>query len=114
MPKVKSDSAAERRSEGSGWQGGQLFGSESTETTFTGGGFKDKEKATETLRLLDGRDINYQYQVRQRTAATCSGSASWVHGVGGGATASMHCPIFAARSCGILPRGKGGRGQGRG
>lgn len=63
MPKVKSDSVAERRSEGSGWQGGQLFGSESTETTFTGGGFKDKEKATETLRLLDGRDINYQYQV---------------------------------------------------
>lgn len=63
MPKVKSESAAERRSEGSGWQGGQLFGSENNETTFTGGGFKDKEKARETLKLLDGRDINYQYQV---------------------------------------------------
>ncbi|XP_034235464.1 uncharacterized protein LOC117641866 [Thrips palmi] len=63
MPKVKSESTAERRSEGSGWQGGQLFGSENTETTFTGGGFKDKEKAKETLKLLDGRDINYQYQV---------------------------------------------------
>lgn len=63
MPKVKSESAAERRTEGSGWQGGQLFGSENTETTFTGGGFKDKEKAKETLRLLEGRDINYQYQV---------------------------------------------------
>lgn len=63
MPKVKSESAAERHSEGSGWQGGQLFGSENSETTFTGGGFKDKEKAKETLRLLEGRDINYQYQV---------------------------------------------------
>lgn len=63
MPKVKSESVAERRSEGSGWQGGQLFGSENTETTFTGGGFKDKEKATETLKLLEGRDITYQYQV---------------------------------------------------
>lgn len=64
MPKVKSESVAERKSEGSGWQTGQLFGSENTETTLTGGGFKDKAKAKETLGLLEGRDINYQYQVR--------------------------------------------------
>lgn len=33
---------------------------ESTETTM---GFKDKQKALDTLKALDGRDISYQYHV---------------------------------------------------
>jgi hypothetical protein len=69
MPKVKSekrgadaeDKNGERKC--SGWSGGQLFGSETTETTFQGAGFKDKEKALETLQLLEGRDITFQFQV---------------------------------------------------
>jgi len=73
MPKVKSDSVTEKRSEGSGWNGGQLFGSENTETTFTGGGFKDKEKAKDTLRQLEGRDISYQYQVKHCLLSLTSG-----------------------------------------
>ena len=47
----------------SGWNNGQLFGSETTETTVQGAGFKDKEKAQETLKMLEGRDISYQFQV---------------------------------------------------
>lgn len=74
MPKVKSEKRSEKEAEvkeaggevkekSSGWQGGQLFGSEANENTFQGAGFKDKEKALETLRLLDGRDITYQFQI---------------------------------------------------
>ncbi|CAH1404110.1 unnamed protein product [Nezara viridula] len=59
MPKV----ASEKRSEKNGWGNGQLFGSETNENTFQGAGFKDKEKALETIRLLEGRDITYQYQI---------------------------------------------------
>lgn len=71
MPKVKSEkrnSPAKGPLEGekksSGWSGsGQLFGTEANENTFQGAGFKDKEKALETLRLLDGRDIAYQFAI---------------------------------------------------
>lgn len=60
MPKVKS----EKREVKSGWgTGGQLFGSETTETTFQGAGFKDKDKALETIQLLEGRDITFQFQI---------------------------------------------------
>lgn len=64
MPKVKSDlskQASESRKE-NGWNSGQLFGTESSDS-FSGGGFKDKRKALETLQLLDGKDITYQYHV---------------------------------------------------
>ncbi|XP_066995003.1 uncharacterized protein Ude [Anabrus simplex] len=55
---------AEGEKKNSGWgSGGQLFGTESTELTFQGAGFKDKDKALETLKLLDGRDISYQFQI---------------------------------------------------
>jgi len=78
MPKVKSEKRSEKEEEkkevkeavkegkektSNGWNGGQLFGSESNENTFQGGGFKDKEKAQETLRLLDGKDTTYQFQI---------------------------------------------------
>ncbi|XP_047098808.1 uncharacterized protein LOC124712540 [Schistocerca piceifrons] len=70
MPKVKSEkrnSPSKSPLEGekkSGWgSGGQLFGSETNENTFQGAGFKDKDKALETLKLLDGRDISYQFQI---------------------------------------------------
>ena len=72
MPKVKSEkrgataeekSSSENGDKKSGWSGGQLFGSETTETTFQGAGFKDKEKALETLQLLEGRDITFQFQI---------------------------------------------------
>lgn len=78
MPKVKSEKRSEKEEDkkevkevlkeekektGSGWNGGQLFGSESNENTFQGGGFKDKEKAQETIRLLDGKDTTYQFQI---------------------------------------------------
>lgn len=70
MPKVKSEKRSEKEStekeerKSNGWgQGGQLFGTETTENTFQGAGFKDKEKALETLRLLDGRDPPYQFQI---------------------------------------------------
>lgn len=70
MPKVKSekrnenDSTKQEEKKTNGWgAGGQLFGTETTENTFQGAGFKDKEKALETLRLLDGRDITYQFQI---------------------------------------------------
>ena len=46
MPKV----ATEKRAEKNGWGNGQLFGSETNENTFQGAGFKDKEKALETIR----------------------------------------------------------------
>lgn len=35
----------------------------STESEDTGMGFKDKKKALDTLKVLDGRDISYQYHV---------------------------------------------------
>lgn len=72
MPKVKSEKRGAQADEKngaangekkSGWASGQLFGSETTETTFQGAGFKDKEKALETLQLLEGRDITFQFQV---------------------------------------------------
>lgn len=80
MPKVKSEKRSDKEADAkeikeldskegdkeksSGWgQGGKLFGTETTENTFQGAGFKDKEKALETLRLLDGRDITYQFQI---------------------------------------------------
>lgn len=78
MPKVKSEKQSEKEKDklevkealkeekekkGSGWNGGQLFGAESNENTFQGGGFKDKEKAQETIRLLDGKDTTYQFQI---------------------------------------------------
>lgn len=73
MPKVKSEKrgadvedkngAANGEKKSSGWSGGQLFGSETTETTFQGAGFKDKEKALETLQLLEGRDVTFQFQI---------------------------------------------------
>ncbi|XP_075225776.1 uracil-DNA degrading factor [Lycorma delicatula] len=70
MPKVKSekrnenDPTKQTEKKTSGWgAGGQLFGTEANENTFQGAGFKDKEKANETLRLLDGRDITYQFQI---------------------------------------------------
>jgi hypothetical protein len=72
MPKVKSEkrgadaeekNGASNGEKKSGWSGGQLFGSETTETTFQGAGFKDKEKALETLQLLEGRDITFQFQI---------------------------------------------------
>lgn len=68
MPKVKSEKRNEndptkQEEKKSGWGAGQLFGTESNENTFQGAGFKDKEKAMETLKLLDGRDITYQFQI---------------------------------------------------
>jgi hypothetical protein len=72
MPKVKSQkrratagekSNSENGEKKPGWSGGQLFGSETTETTFQGAGFKDKEKALETMQLLEGRDIAFQFQI---------------------------------------------------
>ncbi|KAJ8873632.1 hypothetical protein PR048_024454 [Dryococelus australis] len=69
MPKVKSEkrsvahAADGEAKKGSGWSGGQLFGSETTELTFQGAGFKDKDKALETIKLLDGRDISFQFQI---------------------------------------------------
>lgn len=62
MPKVKSDLKKEQ-SEGrkEGWNG-QLFGVESTESV-AGVGFKDKAKAEETIKLLEGKDVTYQYHV---------------------------------------------------
>ncbi|KDR19248.1 uncharacterized protein LOC110830154 [Zootermopsis nevadensis] len=72
MPKVKSEKrgvdAEEKNGSSngekkSGWSGGHLFGSETTETTFQGAGFKDKEKALETLHLLEGRDVTFQFQI---------------------------------------------------
>ncbi|XP_063231687.1 uncharacterized protein LOC134536084 [Bacillus rossius redtenbacheri] len=70
MPKVKSEKRSEAHAaegdagkRGSGWSGGQLFGSETTETTFQGAGFKDKDKALETIRLLEGRDVSFQFQI---------------------------------------------------
>ncbi|BES92557.1 Hypothetical protein NTJ_05366 [Nesidiocoris tenuis] len=60
MPKVATEKRSEKKS---GWGNGQLFGSEKNENTFQGGGFKDKEKALETLRLLEGKDVTYQYQI---------------------------------------------------
>ncbi|PNF41287.1 hypothetical protein B7P43_G01448 [Cryptotermes secundus] len=73
MPKVKSDKrgadaedkngAANDEKKTSRWAGGQLFGSETTETTFQGAGFKDKDKALETLQLLEGRDVTFQFQI---------------------------------------------------
>lgn len=78
MPKVKSEKRSEKEEEkkevkeavkeekeksGGGWNGGQLFGSESNENTFQGGGFKDKDKAQETVRLLEGKDTTYQFQI---------------------------------------------------
>lgn len=65
MPKIKSDLSnelSEHRKEG-GWNNGQLFGAESNEDSFTGGGFKNKDKAIETLNLLQDKDITYQYHV---------------------------------------------------
>lgn len=47
MPKVPSEKRSEKKS---GWGNGQLFGSETNENAFQGGGFKDKEKALDTLR----------------------------------------------------------------
>lgn len=78
MPKVKSEKRSEKEEEkkeveetlkegkekpANGWNSGQLFGTESNENTFQGGGFKDKEKAQETLRLLVGKDTTYQFQI---------------------------------------------------
>ncbi|XP_022194184.2 uncharacterized protein LOC111051904 isoform X2 [Nilaparvata lugens] len=71
MPKIKSEKRSEKevtengeKKSSNGWgQGGQLFGTEATENTFQGAGFKDKDKAQETLRLLDGRDPPYQFQI---------------------------------------------------
>ncbi|KAK9505876.1 hypothetical protein O3M35_009848 [Rhynocoris fuscipes] len=60
MPKVASEKRSEKTS---GWGNGQLFGTEANENTFQGAGFKDKEKALETIRLLKGRDTTYQYQI---------------------------------------------------
>ncbi|KAL1123396.1 hypothetical protein AAG570_002476 [Ranatra chinensis] len=60
MPKVENEKRSEKSN---GWGGGQLFGTESNENTFQGAGFKDKEKAQETIRLLTGRDVTYQYQI---------------------------------------------------
>lgn len=47
MPKVASEKRSEKSS---GWGNGQLFGTEANENTFQGAGFKDKEKALETIR----------------------------------------------------------------
>ncbi|XP_072152498.1 uncharacterized protein Ude [Bemisia tabaci] len=69
MPKVKSekrnaaDSENDPKKAQSGWNNGKLFGTETTETTFQGAGFKDKQKALETIKLLEGRDIAYQYNI---------------------------------------------------
>ncbi|XP_054265151.1 uncharacterized protein LOC128988007 [Macrosteles quadrilineatus] len=78
MPKVKSEKRSEKAEEekevketlkeekektSNGWNNGKLFGTESNENTFQGGGFKDKEKAQETLRLLEGKDTTYQFQI---------------------------------------------------
>lgn len=68
MKETKSDPSSgeekdSSKKSSSGWNNGQLFGSETTETTVQGAGFKDKEKAQETLKMLDGRDISYQFQV---------------------------------------------------
>uniref|UniRef100_T1HA80 Uncharacterized protein n=1 Tax=Rhodnius prolixus TaxID=13249 RepID=T1HA80_RHOPR len=60
MPKVASEKRSEKSS---GWGNGQLFGTEANENTFQGAGFKDKEKALETISLLKGRDTTYQYQI---------------------------------------------------
>lgn len=65
MPKIKSNLSkelSESRKEYS-WNNGQLFGAENNADSFTGGGFKNKEKAIETLRLLEDKDITYQYHV---------------------------------------------------
>ena len=48
MPKVESEKKSEKKS--NGWGDGKLFGTENTENTFQGAGFKDKEKALETIR----------------------------------------------------------------
>nr|CAD7611140.1 unnamed protein product [Timema genevievae] len=69
MPKVKSEKRSvahngEGENKGSGgWSGSHLFGTETTETTFQGAGFKDKDKALETIKMLEGRDISFQFQV---------------------------------------------------
>jgi len=78
MPKVKSEKRSEKEEERNevketvkedkekstnGWNSGQLFGTEKNENTFQGGGFKDKEKAQETIKLLDGKDTTYQFQI---------------------------------------------------
>lgn len=71
MPKVQSAKKKELSEvkkesvvgSGGGWNNGQLFGTEITENTFQGAGFKDKEKALETLRLLEDRDVTYQYNI---------------------------------------------------
>ena len=60
---AEEKSGAENCEKKCGWSGGQLFGSETTETTFQGAGFKDKEKALETFQLLEGRDITFQFQI---------------------------------------------------
>lgn len=63
MPKVKSDLNKElsvQRKES--WNNGQLFGMESTES-LPGIGFKDKQKAEETIKILKEKDITYQYHV---------------------------------------------------
>lgn len=63
MPKVKSDLKKEQsEARKNGWNNGQLFGAESTESV-SGVGFKDKAKAEETIKLLEGKDITYQYHV---------------------------------------------------
>lgn len=63
MPKVSSDLKKElSESRKDGWNNGNLFGAESTES-FSGGGFKDKAKAEETIKLLEDKDITYQYHV---------------------------------------------------
>lgn len=40
-----------------------MMKTKSTEQEEGGMGFKDKQKALDTLKVLDGRDINYQYHV---------------------------------------------------
>lgn len=40
-----------------------MLKTKSMEQEKTSMGFKDKQKALDTLTLLDGRDINYQYHV---------------------------------------------------
>jgi len=60
MPKVKSDK--EKPAEKAKFE---LFGksADSDDTAIQGLGFKDKEKALETLRLLHGRDVTFQQKV---------------------------------------------------
>ncbi len=63
MPKVVSDLKKElTESRKEGWNNGNLFGVESSESV-PGVGFKDKAKAEETIKILEDRDINYQYHV---------------------------------------------------